>query len=199
MFARTIAFVLIGAGLGVLLGRTRACTDGACPLTSTPTRGAVWGGFLGLVMAMTITGGSRPLIGAETGPSDPLAKPYVDVADGTAFREEVLEHAGAALVYFHAPWCGVCRTYGPIFDKVARAKAGQARFVKVDTDKAPELAGTYGVQYLPTTVVFLEGKPQGRFVGVASERELTEALDSAAGEQTGLERGAEKEVQRHDD
>ena len=205
MIARTIVFVVVGAVLGALLGRTRSCTDGACPLTSTPKRGALWGGFLGLLVALTVATGPYPSTGAEAAESGPAAaaagapaKPYLDVADGKVFREKVLEHPGAAVVYFHAPWCGACKAYAPIFDKVARTKAKQARFVKVDTDKAPDLAGKYSVQYLPTTVVFLAGKPRDRFVGVASERELVEALQKVAREQARSERNAAKEVQSHD-
>lgn len=49
--------ILIGAGLGALLGSTRSCETGACPLTATPWRGALYGGVMGLLLALS---GLRP-------------------------------------------------------------------------------------------------------------------------------------------
>lgn len=58
MTTRTLLFILIGAGLGTLLGIFGQCQSGTCPLTSTWWRGALYGGFMGLLFS--IGGGSRP-------------------------------------------------------------------------------------------------------------------------------------------
>jgi hypothetical protein len=54
MMLRLILGLVIGGGLGALLGSTRSCRDGGCPLTANPWRGAVWGGFMGLAFALTL-------------------------------------------------------------------------------------------------------------------------------------------------
>ncbi len=56
MILRMVIGVALGAGVGALLGATGSCTGGACPLTANPMRGAIWGGVMGLSMALaTVT------------------------------------------------------------------------------------------------------------------------------------------------
>jgi hypothetical protein len=54
MWIRILIGIAIGAGLGALLGATNSCADGACPLTATPWRGAIWGAVLGVGFALSI-------------------------------------------------------------------------------------------------------------------------------------------------
>ncbi|MFP5335666.1 MAG: thioredoxin [Actinomycetes bacterium] len=65
---------------------------------------------------------------------------------------------GIVLIDFWAEWCGPCRQFGPVFERVSEANT-DATFAKVDTEDQPELAGRYGVTSIPTLVVYRDGIP----------------------------------------
>jgi thioredoxin 1 len=94
----------------------------------------------------------------------------------TDFENAVLGSSEPVLVDFYAEWCGPCKAVAPVVDRLAGL--GQA-VCKVDIDEHPELATRYGVNSIPTLLVFKDGEVVSRFVGVQSERKLREALDSA--------------------
>jgi thioredoxin 1 len=83
---------------------------------------------------------------------------------------------GTTLVDFWAPWCGPCRIQGPILDRVALQAQGTATVAKLNVDDAPGVATIYGIQSIPTLIVFRNGEPVHRFVGVQSEAALLAAL-----------------------
>ena len=72
---------------------------------------------------------------------------------GENFQEHV-EKPGILIIDWWAPWCGPCRTFGPIYDKASERHAADAVFGKVNTEEQPELAGTFGIQSIPTLMVF---------------------------------------------
>jgi thioredoxin 1 len=65
---------------------------------------------------------------------------------------------GIVLIDFWAEWCGPCRQFGPVFERVSEANT-DATFVKVDTEDQPELAGRYGVTSIPMLVIYRDGIP----------------------------------------
>jgi thioredoxin 1 len=71
---------------------------------------------------------------------------------GENFQEHV-EKPGILIVDWWAPWCGPCRTFGPIYDKSSE-RHPDAVFGKINTEDQPELAGTFGIQSIPTLMVF---------------------------------------------
>lgn len=86
---------------------------------------------------------------------------------------------GVVLVDFWAPWCGPCRTQGPIVEKTAELVGGKAKVAKVNVDQASKTAQQFGVQSIPTLIVFKDGKPGKRFVGVTQSDVLVAAIQEA--------------------
>jgi thioredoxin len=67
--------------------------------------------------------------------------------------EKHVETPGILLIDWWAPWCGPCRVFGPIYDD-ASDKYPDVVFGKINTEEQPELAGTFGIQSIPTLMVF---------------------------------------------
>lgn len=66
--------------------------------------------------------------------------------------KEVVERDGIVLIDWWAPWCGPCRTFGPIYEKVAE-KNPDLTFGKVNTEAQPDLAGSFSIQSIPTLMI----------------------------------------------
>jgi len=82
------------------------------------------------------------------------------------------------IIDFWAPWCGPCRTQGPILDTVAAQMGDRAVVTKVNVDEEGALAAQFGVQAIPTLVILKQGKLVQRFVGVQSAQALVAALEA---------------------
>ncbi len=90
------------------------------------------------------------------------AAPAVTTAE---FDKLVLEAETPVLVDFWAVWCGPCRAIAPAVDAVAEEYTGRARVFKLNVDENPEIAGRYGVQSIPTLLVFKDGQKVNELVG----------------------------------
>jgi thioredoxin 1 len=82
---------------------------------------------------------------------------------------------GIVLIDFWAAWCGPCRQFGPIFERVSERNA-DAVFAKVDTEAEPQLAERYGVSSIPTLVVYRDGIPVFGQPGALPEPALEDIL-----------------------
>jgi thioredoxin 1 len=85
----------------------------------------------------------------------------------SAFDRHILNHKGIVLVDFWAPWCGPCKTLGPILDNVSTKVSH--KIVKVNVDEESNLANKYKIRSIPTMIVFKDGKAIDTMVGVISE------------------------------
>ena len=93
------------------------------------------------------------------------------------FDDEVKEAATPILVDFWAEWCGPCRMVTPVLEKLADEYAGKARVGKVNVDEQGGLAAKFGVQSIPTLLLFKEGKVVEQFIGATSRDVLAKLLD----------------------
>ncbi len=97
------------------------------------------------------------------------------------FQSEVVSASEPVLVDFWAPWCMPCRQIAPMIDQLAAENAGSVRVGKVNVDENPQIATTYGIQNIPTLIIFKNGQPVSRFVGGKPKSQLQAALDEAKG------------------
>lgn len=91
------------------------------------------------------------------------------------FKTEVLDSGSTVLVDFWAPWCGPCRMQTPILEKLAQSGIS-AKIVKVNTDENGDIANTYGINSIPTLIIFKNGQEVERMVGVQPENVLKSKL-----------------------
>ena len=93
--------------------------------------------------------------------------------------EAALAQPGVVLVDFFATWCMPCKMVAPVIEKVAESYAGKVTVGKVDIDEEQALAARYGVQSIPTVIVFKNGQILATLVGVRPYDAYTAEIDKA--------------------
>ena len=94
------------------------------------------------------------------------------------FQQEVLQSSVPVLVDFWAEWCQPCRLLGPTIDEIANDYNGKAKVGKMDVDSHRDAPSQYGVQSIPTVILFKGGEVQKKFVGLTSKDDFAAALDA---------------------
>jgi thioredoxin 1 len=101
------------------------------------------------------------------------------VSDST-FDSEVLQSTGPVVVDFWAEWCGPCRMIAPALEELAAGSLnGKVKIVKLNVDENPKTAAKYGIQSIPTLMIFKNGELASRQVGAAPKQKLEQWITAA--------------------
>jgi putative thioredoxin len=114
----------------------------------------------------------------------PAAGQFVKDSDTASFVADVVETSMTTpvIVDFWAPWCGPCKTLGPLLEKLVAAAGGAVRLVKVDVDKNPELAAQMRIQSIPAVYAFKGGQPVDGFVGSVPDSQVKALIQRLVGD-----------------
>ena len=125
--------------------------------------------------------------GTEAAPAADLIK---DTSEATFMADVVEESQNVpVIVDFWAPWCGPCKTLGPMLEDAVKAAKGAVKMVKLNVDEAQMIAGQLRIQSIPTVYAFYQGQPIDGFQGAVPASELKDFVDrvvkAAGGEAPG--------------
>ena len=98
-----------------------------------------------------------------------------------SFENEALNSDIPVLVDFYADWCGPCKMLAPAVERISERYAGTVKVCKVNVDEAYPVAATFGIQSIPTLIVFRDGEIKEKSIGLVSENELAAMIDRALG------------------
>ena len=99
----------------------------------------------------------------------------IHVTDAT-FEKAVLQSELPVVVDFWAPWCGPCKTLGPMLEEAANKYAGKLIVAKINIDDDSDTAENFGVQSIPTLIFFRDGKPVNKSVGSMPPAQLDKLM-----------------------
>jgi len=105
-----------------------------------------------------------------------MAGNLIELTDAD-FDEVVHNSEVPVLVDFWAPWCGPCKMMAPIMKEVAGDYADKAKVCKLNTDDARDSAMEFGINAIPTIILFKDGQIQKKWVGLTSKKALAAAID----------------------
>jgi thioredoxin 1 len=101
-----------------------------------------------------------------------MASPNVQIISDAQFSAEVLQSDVPVLLDFTAVWCGPCKAIAPLLDQLADAQKGKLKVCKIDIDANQNTPNQFGVQSIPTLLLFKNGKVEARQVGSLSKPAL---------------------------
>ena len=95
------------------------------------------------------------------------------------FDAEVLKSKEPVVVDFWAEWCGPCKMIAPALEEIAGSLAGKVKIVKLNVDENPHTAAKYGIQSIPTLMIFKGGQLASRQIGAAPKQKLEQWITTA--------------------
>jgi putative thioredoxin len=122
----------------------------------------------------------------QAAPDAPVGDLVSDTTTKT-FMKDVIEESRKrpVLVDFWAPWCGPCKTLGPVLEKAVRSAKGKVKLVKMNIDEHPQISSQLGIQSIPTVFAFVNGQPVDGFMGALPEGQVTAFIERLTGKVEG--------------
>ena len=99
----------------------------------------------------------------------------IDVTEAT-FQSEVVDSEKDVIVDFWAEWCGPCHAVAPVLDRIVSERDDELRLVKVNIDEEQELMIRFGVQSIPTIILFKDGAPAAAVIGAQPKGAIERGL-----------------------
>jgi thioredoxin 1 len=96
--------------------------------------------------------------------------------------QQLINSGKPVLVDFTATWCGPCKMMAPVLEQLKRQMGDKLTIIKIDIDKSPQTAQSYGIQGVPTLILFRDGQQRWRQSGVTTAQALAGALTPYLGE-----------------
>ena len=100
----------------------------------------------------------------------------MEIINQNNFNEKVAN--GVVLVDFFATWCGPCKMIAPVLEQLSEKYEGKASIYKVDIDQSMALAAKYGIQAVPTMILFKDGEPVQTHVGFAGAPQIEQLINN---------------------
>jgi putative thioredoxin len=116
-------------------------------------------------------------------PAGGLPADLIKDSDEKGFAQDVIAASKQVpvIVDFWAPWCGPCKTLGPLLEKTVQAARGKVKLVKIDIDKNQRIAQQLRIQSIPAVYAFHNGQPVDGFVGALPESQVKAFVNRLAG------------------
>lgn len=99
----------------------------------------------------------------------------------SSFEKDVIKAETPVFVDFWAPWCGPCKAIGPVVEELAAAYDGKVKFAKCNVDDNPSTPTKFGIQAIPTLMIFKGGEAVERITGMVPKAKLEAALNKVLG------------------
>ena len=94
----------------------------------------------------------------------------------STFEQEVLQSDKPVLVDFWGEWCGPCHAVSPVLERIVEERNDELKLVKVNIDEEQELAMRFGVQSIPTMILFKDGQPAAATIGARPKGDIERQL-----------------------
>ena len=103
----------------------------------------------------------------------------IKIVTDQSFDEDVLNSNLPVLIDFWAEWCGPCKEVSPILEEISTEMSDSIKIVKVNIDENPNIPSQYGVQSIPTLIIFKKGEVVATKIGMSSKNELLSWINTS--------------------